>query len=142
MSRLRFSRRAQHDLDDIGDHITERNPAAAKRWVDLIESKCRLLAEQPGLGRPRSDLRQDVRSLAVGNHVVFYRPIEGGIEVVRVLHGKRDIGASFAGRGKRRQQHSPPQGRKWFSTQSCLERRNGAPSAFGSLHTGQSGGSA
>ena len=27
------------------------------------------------------------------NHLIFYRPIEGGIEIVRVLHGVRDIGA-------------------------------------------------
>ena len=81
MSRLRFSRRAEHDLDRIGDHIKQRNRAAAERWVDLIESKCRSLAEQPGLGRPRGDLRQDLRSLAVGNYLIFYRPIEGGVEV-------------------------------------------------------------
>jgi toxin ParE1/3/4 len=27
------------------------------------------------------------------NHLIFYRPIEGGIEIVRVLHGARDIDA-------------------------------------------------
>jgi toxin ParE1/3/4 len=37
--------------------------------------------------------------LAVGNYVVFYRPIENGIEVVRVLHGRRDIAALFSRRG-------------------------------------------
>ena len=25
------------------------------------------------------------------NHLIFYRPIDGGIEVVRVLHAARDI---------------------------------------------------
>jgi toxin ParE1/3/4 len=95
VSRLRFSRRAERDLNLIGSHIRNHNPAAAERWVDL-ESKCRALAGQPGLGRPRSDLRQNLRSLAVGNHIIFYRQIEDGIEVVRVLHGRRDIGALFA----------------------------------------------
>jgi toxin ParE1/3/4 len=99
MSRLRFSRRAERDLNRIGDHIKKHNPAAAERWVDLIESKCRSLAEQPGLGRSRSELRQDLRSLTVGNYLIFYRPVEGGIEIVRALHGRRDLAALFSGRG-------------------------------------------
>ena len=41
------------------------------------------------------DLRPDLRSLAVGKHVIFYRPSPNGIEVVRVLQGKRDIEATF-----------------------------------------------
>jgi plasmid stabilization system protein ParE len=33
------------------------------------------------------------------NHLIFYRPLEGGgIEVIRVLHAKRDIEALFGGR--------------------------------------------
>jgi plasmid stabilization system protein ParE len=30
------------------------------------------------------------------NHLVFYRQIEGGIVVIRVLHGARDIDSVFA----------------------------------------------
>ena len=29
-------------------------------------------------------------------HVVFYRPVAGGIEIVRVLHGARDIDGVLA----------------------------------------------
>jgi toxin ParE1/3/4 len=29
------------------------------------------------------------------NHIIFYRPVEDGIEVVRVLHAARDIAATF-----------------------------------------------
>jgi toxin ParE1/3/4 len=102
MSRLRFSRRAQHDLDAIADYIEQRDAAAAERWVDLIEARCRLLADQPRLGRRRDDLRQNLRSLAVGNYLIFYRPIRGGVEIVRVLHGKRDLAALFTTRDGRR----------------------------------------
>jgi toxin ParE1/3/4 len=28
-------------------------------------------------------------------HLVFYRPIEGGIEVIRVLHASRNLAALF-----------------------------------------------
>jgi toxin ParE1/3/4 len=36
-----------------------------------------------------------LRSLAVGNYLIFYLPVEDGIEVVRVLPGMRDIDAIF-----------------------------------------------
>lgn len=31
-----------------------------------------------------------------GNYLIFYRPIEGGIEVVRVIHGARDLPSVLA----------------------------------------------
>jgi hypothetical protein len=30
------------------------------------------------------------RSFSVGNYVIFFRPIDSGIEVARVIHGSRD----------------------------------------------------
>lgn len=45
----------------------------------------------PGLGRQESKLAPNLRSFPLGNYLIFYRPIEDGIAVVRVLHGARDI---------------------------------------------------
>ncbi len=36
-----------------------------------------------------------LRSLPVGNYLIFYLPIPNGIEVVRVLPGMRDIDTFF-----------------------------------------------
>lgn len=33
------------------------------------------------------------------NYLIFYRPAENGIEIIRVLHAKRDIDLMFGGRG-------------------------------------------
>ena len=33
------------------------------------------------------------------NHLIFYRPIESGVEVIRVLHASRDIESLFGGGG-------------------------------------------
>ena len=49
----------------------------------------------PGIGRPRAELQADLRSFPVGRYVLFYRPIKGGIEVARVLHGMRDLDRIF-----------------------------------------------
>ena len=47
------------------------------------------------MGRSRPELAASVHSFPVARYVVFYRPAADGIEVVRVLHGARDIGATF-----------------------------------------------
>jgi toxin ParE1/3/4 len=53
------------------------------------------LAQNSGLGRKRPELRTDLRSFPIGNFVVFYQQIEGGIDVIRLLHGSRDIEEEF-----------------------------------------------
>ena len=55
---------------------------------------------KPGIGRARPELRPDLRSFAVGRYVIFYRATREGIEVVRVIHGMRDIDRIFEA-GKR-----------------------------------------
>ena len=47
------------------------------------------------MGQARPDLAPEVRSLPVGPHMVFYRPIQSGIEVLMVVHGSRDIPTLF-----------------------------------------------
>jgi toxin ParE1/3/4 len=49
----------------------------------------------PNMGRSREEIARNLRSFPVGNYVVFYRIIEEGIEVLRVLHGSRDIKRFF-----------------------------------------------
>lgn len=47
------------------------------------------------MGRKRDELVPNLRSFPVGNYLIFYRPINQGIEVLRVLHGARDIPSIF-----------------------------------------------
>jgi toxin ParE1/3/4 len=47
------------------------------------------------MGRIRSDLLPNLRSFPVGNYVIFYFPADDGIEVIRILHGARDIQQLF-----------------------------------------------
>lgn len=67
----------------------------ADRWVDRLDDKLVLWATQPMMGCSRDELAPGVRSLAFGRYVVFYEPLPDGIDVVRVLHGTRDIDANF-----------------------------------------------
>ncbi len=95
MSRYRLTPEALRDLDEIVDYISRENPAAALRVINSIEQKCRTLAEMPELGRLREELAPGLRSLTAGNYLIFYRPTDGGINVIRVAHGSRDLPQLF-----------------------------------------------
>ncbi|MBW4672442.1 MAG: type II toxin-antitoxin system RelE/ParE family toxin [Cyanomargarita calcarea GSE-NOS-MK-12-04C] len=48
------------------------------------------------MGRSFDYLAPSLKGFAVGNYIIFYRPIESGIEVERVLNGYRDLDALFS----------------------------------------------
>ena len=54
-----------------------------------------LIASQPMMGRARNELVADLRSFPYGRYIIFYIPIDDGIDVVRVLHSSRDVDAVF-----------------------------------------------
>jgi toxin ParE1/3/4 len=93
MQRIIRTPRAKADALSIGRHIAEqsRNRSVALRFLDKIDAKLKFLAKHPLAGEARAELAVNVRSFPVGSYVIFYRPSEGGIEVLRILHGARDI---------------------------------------------------
>ena len=95
MKRYIISPGALADLDDVWDHIAEENPMAADRLMESLYERFRLLGTQPLMGEARPDLALDVRHSPLGNYLILYRPREEGIEVLRVVHGARDIPAVF-----------------------------------------------
>lgn len=83
---------AESDLLEIWQYIAEDNPTKADQFLDEIEATLCKLLHSPLMGCDRSDLALALRSFVVKPYIVFYRPLEKrGIEVVRVLHGARDI---------------------------------------------------
>jgi toxin ParE1/3/4 len=56
-----------------------------------LERRCLLLAARPLAGRARDELIPGLRSVPHGRYVIFYLPIEDGVEIVRLLHGARDL---------------------------------------------------
>jgi toxin ParE1/3/4 len=86
---------AETDLDEIWWYIAQDNPDNADRFLDKIEERCQELAQFPHMGISREELMLTLRSLPLGNYLIFYLPIEDGIEVVRVLPAMRDVDAIF-----------------------------------------------
>jgi plasmid stabilization system protein ParE len=90
-----FTLQATEDLDSIWWFIAEDNRDAADRVEIEIVATCRRLAKHPRMGTKR----QDITSLPVRfwtvpkfpNYVIVYRPETVPLQVVAVLHGKRDL---------------------------------------------------
>lgn len=91
MTEPKLTDQAEADLDEVWAYIAADNPDAADRMVDAVLESSRVHVRFPEMGRSREELRPGLRSFVVSPYVVFYRPIEGTIEVLRILHGARDI---------------------------------------------------
>lgn len=87
---------AEADILEIWDYVADDSLAAADRWVDRLDEQLRMLAAQPLMGRAREELAPGVHSFPFGRYVVFYVPLDDGIDVVRGMHGARDIDAAFS----------------------------------------------
>jgi Plasmid stabilization system protein len=83
--------RARVDLVDIWHYIAVVSPTKADRLLDSLNTQFQKLARFPEIGRAREELAPSLRSFSVKRYAIFYRIIKDGVEIVRVLHGARDI---------------------------------------------------
>ncbi len=86
-----FTRAAREDLIAIWAHIAEDNPQAADRVLARLEEAASRLADTPQIGPARDDIRPGLRYLVSGSYLLLYRIRVGGIEIVRAVHGRRDL---------------------------------------------------
>ena len=86
---------ARDDLRQIWLYIAQHNLTAADRLIDKFERTLQSLARHPLIGEAVPQYRPGLRRFTVGNYVLYYEPIKGGVRVVRVLHGARNIEELF-----------------------------------------------
>jgi toxin ParE1/3/4 len=82
---------ATEDLVGIWTYVALDDVRAADGLIDRIGARSERLARFPKSGRARDELLPELRSVAVGAYVIFYREVDDGIEILRVLHGSRDV---------------------------------------------------
>jgi toxin ParE1/3/4 len=93
----RFTAPASRDLESIIDQIADRRDFdAAERFLKKVNGKCSTLASFPNMGRSREELAPSLRSFPMDDYLIFYRPIEGGVEILRVISGYRDLEVLFS----------------------------------------------
>ena len=95
MLRIEYSRRAESDGDQIMDYYADKSEGYARKLAGRIDRKIALLASHPKMGRVRSDLSPGLRSVVVHPYVIVYSATTEVLQVVRILHGARDIAAEF-----------------------------------------------
>lgn len=99
MTDYRFTPEAEDDLFEIWCYIARDTVAAANRVESAVHDACAFLAQNPLSGSPR----RHVTALPVyfwtvqqyPNFVVVYRPETQPLEIIRVLHGMRDLKRLF-----------------------------------------------
>jgi toxin ParE1/3/4 len=91
MPKFKLTPAAEQDLQDVWLYIAQDNTRAADKLLDRIEVQCELLANHPQLGPARDDIAKGLRYHPLANYLILYRVIAQGVEIVRVVHGARNI---------------------------------------------------
>jgi toxin ParE1/3/4 len=95
MKHYRLTPEAANDLEEITDFFAASDPQIADRLLDSLQEKCQKLAEMPDVGRSREELAAHLRSSHIGKYIIFYRVETEGVEIIRIIHGSRDIPRLF-----------------------------------------------
>ena len=90
--------KADHDLQDQAFYLaTEGSPTVGHRFLVSAHKTFSLLATQPRLGWSAHLNVTELKSLRVfrvsgfEKMLVLYRPLSGGVEILRVIHGSRNL---------------------------------------------------
>ncbi len=95
MADVKFSSLAETDIEDISLYFLKYSKNSARKFLKELMSKFQLLAKNPKIGRAHDEFFLNLRSFPDRDYIIFYFPIENGVEIYRVLHGTRDIDSLF-----------------------------------------------
>ena len=96
MTPVRISAEAEADLDAIWLYIANDSPINADRFLErLVTTLTTTLSTLPLAGRTREEFEAGLRSFPVESYIAFYRVRNNTVEIVRIIHGARDLGAIF-----------------------------------------------
>jgi toxin ParE1/3/4 len=91
----RLSLDAVQDLESIQQYVLEKRPSSVDDVMESIEAACILLGLHPGVGRTRDEIAAGVLSFPAGRYLIFYDKDNDTINILRVIHGSRDIPIAF-----------------------------------------------
>jgi toxin ParE1/3/4 len=76
-------------------HLAAQRPHAATDILLKIRTACERTADWPESGKRWDELASGVRSALVKPYVIFYRHAARQVQILRILHGRRDIARVF-----------------------------------------------
>lgn len=93
---------ADRDLDEQAEYLgRQAGLETALRFLDAAGATFAALARMPGIGERRESPDPRLAGMRIWRvenfekHLIFYRPAGDDLEIVRVLHGARDIDRIF-----------------------------------------------
>ena len=99
---IRVKRAAKRDLAEIADYFREINPELKKRFRAAVEEGFGAVRRMPGLGRVRDFGNPALAGMRMrrvphfDKYLIFYRPLDDRIEIIRVVDGRRDLDRLFS----------------------------------------------
>jgi toxin ParE1/3/4 len=91
MRRAHFTSRAEQDLTKICDYLADFSLQSAVNLERRVEEAVERLVMWPGMGPEREELAPRLRSFPVGDYLILYQPVDDGIQIIRIVHGSRDL---------------------------------------------------
>ena len=89
---VKWSIPARNDLKQIHDYIAKDSKYYARRVIQEIVAKTETLTELPEIDRIVPEVSdQNVRELIVYSYRLVYEISASGIEILAIIHGKRDF---------------------------------------------------
>jgi plasmid stabilization system protein ParE len=102
MSRYVLTPLAIADIFQIWSYIAQDNIQAANRVEDAIYDACEMIAENPSVGHSCAGITTRFLRfwtlVRYSNYTLVYRPDTKPVEIVAVLHGRRNITSILRGR--------------------------------------------
>jgi len=91
-----LSPRAQKDFEEIWDFTAERwGLDQAESYAYDLWSRIKAIAANPVLGQDCSNIRPGYHKIRCGSHLLCYRLVPEGVDVVRILHERMDFERHF-----------------------------------------------
>jgi addiction module RelE/StbE family toxin len=88
-TRVRFTKRAQADLQSLFTHISRDNPDAARALATRIRKACRGLRANPRIGPVVREFGMDtIRERVVPPYRIVYQIRDDEIRILAVVHGR------------------------------------------------------
>jgi toxin ParE1/3/4 len=93
MSGYALSGKAAADIAQIARaSIKQWGLQRAEAYVLGLHEAFQRLANFPDIGHDAGEIRAGYLRVENGSHSIFYRKVEDGILIVRVMHGRMDFG--------------------------------------------------
>jgi len=94
--RIIRSPESKRDYWEIYSYIAQDNPSVAGELLRSFDKKLGDVLNLPEMGEFRPELGNGIRTLKSGRYIIFYRAVSDDIQLVRVIHGARDIPRIFS----------------------------------------------